>query len=182
MYDGCAVFALWSRTCGRTVHEQLSSVVREAAEAAVGTESLLLVLGALQVRAASKGHPCCFQQHMGAAACCHNSCLLMAFLVASASLMPVHMTSFVFGSLEVRWPLLQWRRLRQQPVACCGLCSCAKLHCKQVQHCMACNTPPLCTPTNALALSCENLAYDLHPAVVWSFCCVHAGSCCRGCC
>lgn len=34
----------------RSVHEQLSTVVREAAEAAVGSESLLLVLGVLQVR------------------------------------------------------------------------------------------------------------------------------------
>lgn len=39
----------------RAVHEQLSTVVRKAAEAAVGTESLLLVLGALQVRAAVRG-------------------------------------------------------------------------------------------------------------------------------
>ena len=46
-HAACVCHALYA-PC-RHVHEQLSSVVREAAEAAVGSESLLLVLGALQV-------------------------------------------------------------------------------------------------------------------------------------
>lgn len=44
--------------CCRVLHEQLSAAVHEAAAAAVGSESLLLVLGALQV---GDVHPYVFQ-------------------------------------------------------------------------------------------------------------------------
>lgn len=65
----------------RSLHEQLSSAVRDAAEAALGSEALLLVLGALQVCYLYTGPTCsevvvaCRAAVVVLGSACHLQCL-----------------------------------------------------------------------------------------------------------